>query len=221
MLLPLTRSIRLKGLSPSKLLVFPTGNDVDHLSMYLDVTDSASLPYGWRLGADSHKFSLVVVNQTNKNNSVMKVTVMFPSHAIGCNSVAKELLKRVLSEQDAHKYTTAYLNEEIKGSWSDMLLLVLRDEWRNCKRAVEASSPQLDPKSILLPPRTCSSEDRFSFQLCSIPGDSSFAAGERMCEMVKGFTGPFYFRLNLASELELLKMTNELVTIGKSMEEYK
>ncbi|ONK79442.1 uncharacterized protein A4U43_C01F6410 [Asparagus officinalis] len=78
--------------------------------------------------------------------------------------------------KDAHKYTTAYLNEEIKGSWSDMLLLVLRDEWRNCKRAIEASSPQRDPKSILLPPRTCSSE-----------GDSSFAAGERMCEVVKVF----------------------------------
>ncbi|KAL0719716.1 hypothetical protein Bca4012_069040 [Brassica carinata] len=30
-----------------RILIFPKGNNVDHLSMYLDVADAASLPYGW------------------------------------------------------------------------------------------------------------------------------------------------------------------------------
>ncbi|XP_042045213.1 ubiquitin C-terminal hydrolase 12-like [Salvia splendens] len=30
-----------------QILIFPKGNDIDALSMYLGVTDSASLPYGW------------------------------------------------------------------------------------------------------------------------------------------------------------------------------
>nr|GFA77277.1 TRAF-like protein [Tanacetum cinerariifolium] len=30
-----------------RVLIFPKGNNVDHLSMYLDVADSTALPYGW------------------------------------------------------------------------------------------------------------------------------------------------------------------------------
>lgn len=78
--------------------------------------------------------------------------------------------------KDAHKITTGILSEEIKGSWCDMLLFILIDEWRNCKRAIEASSPQREPKSILLLSKTS-----------SYGGESSFAAGERMCETVKVF----------------------------------
>ncbi|KAF3956743.1 hypothetical protein CMV_018165 [Castanea mollissima] len=43
-----------------RILVFPKGNNVDHSSMYLDVTDSSTLPYGWSRYA---QFSLAVVNQ--------------------------------------------------------------------------------------------------------------------------------------------------------------
>ncbi|KAJ6840358.1 uncharacterized protein M6B38_310315 [Iris pallida] len=78
--------------------------------------------------------------------------------------------------KDSHKFTTDILCEEIKGSWCDLLLAVLNDEWRNCKRAIEASSPQRDPKFTLLPSRTC-----------SFGGESSFAAGEIMRERVKVF----------------------------------
>ncbi|WRX33029.1 Peptidase C19 [Theobroma cacao] len=42
-----------------RILIFPKGNNVDHLSMYLDVADSASLPYGWSRYA---QFSLAVFN---------------------------------------------------------------------------------------------------------------------------------------------------------------
>ncbi|XP_075665142.1 ubiquitin C-terminal hydrolase 12-like [Castanea sativa] len=45
-----------------RILVFPKGNNVDHLSMYLDVTDSSTLPYGWSRYA---QFSLAVVNQVH------------------------------------------------------------------------------------------------------------------------------------------------------------
>ncbi|KAG1331952.1 Protein TRANSPARENT TESTA 9, partial [Cocos nucifera] len=78
--------------------------------------------------------------------------------------------------KDSNKHSTDYLLMEIKGSWCDLLVTVLKDQWKNCKRAIEASSPPKNPRSILLPSQAFSSG-----------GESSFAAGERMCEMVKVF----------------------------------
>ncbi|XP_076897433.1 ubiquitin C-terminal hydrolase 12-like [Bidens hawaiensis] len=54
-----------------RVLIFPKGNNVDHLSMYLDVSDSASLPYGWSRYA---QFSLAVVNQLHSKFTVKKDT---------------------------------------------------------------------------------------------------------------------------------------------------
>ncbi|KAJ7960361.1 ubiquitin carboxyl-terminal hydrolase 12 [Quillaja saponaria] len=54
-----------------RVLIFPKGNNVDHLSMYLDVADSASLPYGWSRFA---QFSLAVVNQIHNKYYVRKDT---------------------------------------------------------------------------------------------------------------------------------------------------
>lgn len=54
-----------------RILIFPKGNNVDHLSMYLDVADSASLPYGWSRYA---QFSLGVINQIHNKYSVRKGT---------------------------------------------------------------------------------------------------------------------------------------------------
>ncbi|CAL5365147.1 unnamed protein product [Camellia sinensis] len=54
-----------------RVLIFPKGNNVDHLSMYLDVADSATLPYGWSRYA---QFSLAVVNQINNKFTVRKDT---------------------------------------------------------------------------------------------------------------------------------------------------
>ncbi|MFS7960448.1 hypothetical protein Hanom_Chr08g00703271 [Helianthus anomalus] len=72
------------------------------------------------------------------------------------------------------------LVEEQRGSWPDLLIQVLCDEWRKCKRAIEASSPRKEPKSILFPKKKSSSSD-------VIPVESSFAAGETMYERVKVF----------------------------------
>lgn len=52
-----------------RVLIFPKGNNVDYLSMYLDVADSTSLPYGWSRYA---QFSLAVVNQIHNKYSVRK-----------------------------------------------------------------------------------------------------------------------------------------------------
>lgn len=52
-----------------RVLIFPKGNNVDHFSMYLDVADSASLPYGWSRFA---QFSLAVVNQIHPKLTVRK-----------------------------------------------------------------------------------------------------------------------------------------------------
>ncbi|KAL4578926.1 hypothetical protein LXL04_015058 [Taraxacum kok-saghyz] len=53
------------------LLIFPIGNNVDHLSMYLDVVDSSTLPYGWSRYA---QFNLGVVNQAHNKLTIRKDT---------------------------------------------------------------------------------------------------------------------------------------------------
>ncbi|XWS57102.1 hypothetical protein CRYUN_Cryun09bG0142700 [Craigia yunnanensis] len=54
-----------------RILIFPKGNNVDHLSMYLDVADSTILPYGWSRYA---QFSLAVSNQMHYKSTVKKDT---------------------------------------------------------------------------------------------------------------------------------------------------
>ncbi|XP_010067102.2 ubiquitin carboxyl-terminal hydrolase 13 isoform X2 [Eucalyptus grandis] len=54
-----------------RILIFPKGNNVDHLSIYLDVADSAALPYAWSRYA---QFSLTVINQIHNKYSVRKET---------------------------------------------------------------------------------------------------------------------------------------------------
>lgn len=52
-----------------RILIFPKGNNVDHLSMYLDVADSSSLLYSWSRYA---QFSLFIVNQLQGKYTVRK-----------------------------------------------------------------------------------------------------------------------------------------------------
>uniref|UniRef100_A0A0D3GML7 ubiquitinyl hydrolase 1 n=1 Tax=Oryza barthii TaxID=65489 RepID=A0A0D3GML7_9ORYZ len=54
-----------------RILIFPRGNNVEYLSMYLDVADSAVLPYGWTRYA---QFSLSVVNQMHNKFTIRKET---------------------------------------------------------------------------------------------------------------------------------------------------
>ncbi|XP_042049767.1 ubiquitin C-terminal hydrolase 12-like isoform X1 [Salvia splendens] len=54
-----------------RILTFPKGNNVDHLSMYLDVADSSALPYGWSRYA---QFSLSVINQIHSKFTIRKDT---------------------------------------------------------------------------------------------------------------------------------------------------
>ncbi|XVE71913.1 hypothetical protein DITRI_Ditri10aG0189300 [Diplodiscus trichospermus] len=81
--------------------------------------------------------------------------------------------------KDSYRNCISALLRETKGIWPDLLITVLCDEWKKCKRAIEASSPQKEPKCILLPFQKLNSED--------FPPESSFAAGERMSELVKVF----------------------------------
>lgn len=78
--------------------------------------------------------------------------------------------------KDSHKDCSANLSEESGGRWCDMLLPIVKEAWRNCKKAIEASSPPKGSKSIIVP-----------MDLCSSGGDSSVAIAERVFEMVKGF----------------------------------
>ncbi|KAI6673919.1 hypothetical protein NL676_001825, partial [Syzygium grande] len=51
------------------IVVYPKGNNTDHLSLYLDIPDSAALPDGWTRKA---KFSLSVIDQINDVLSIRK-----------------------------------------------------------------------------------------------------------------------------------------------------
>ncbi|EEF34812.1 MATH domain and coiled-coil domain-containing protein At3g58270 [Ricinus communis] len=59
------------GKSKWRLLIFPKGNNVDHLSIYIEVADSTSLPNGWSRDA---AFGLAVINQFNNSATVRKDT---------------------------------------------------------------------------------------------------------------------------------------------------
>lgn len=82
--------------------------------------------------------------------------------------------------KDAHKSCVSVLVQEVRGVWSDLLLTVFCDEWKKCKRVIEASSPQKEFKCILLPRHRLSVVE-------VIPGESSYINGESMCEIVKVF----------------------------------
>ncbi|XP_058768526.1 protein TRANSPARENT TESTA 9-like isoform X3 [Vicia villosa] len=80
----------------------------------------------------------------------------------------------------SYENSACALEKEVKGFWPDLLITVLCDEWRKCKRAMESSYPPKEPKCVLFPPRMLFSEEE-------IPEGSSFTAGERMHELVKVF----------------------------------
>nr|XP_027188555.1 protein TRANSPARENT TESTA 9-like isoform X3 [Cicer arietinum] len=112
----------------------------------------------------------------------------------------------------SYENSASALEKEVRGFWPDLLITVLCDEWRKCKRAMESSSPPKEPKCILYPPRMFFSEGKLvavpifflsftgyvknskkAFDSVSdvptedIPEGSSFTAGERMHELVKVF----------------------------------
>ncbi|KAF7016100.1 hypothetical protein CFC21_029787 [Triticum aestivum] len=78
--------------------------------------------------------------------------------------------------KDSHKDCSEKLLEESGGCWCDLLLPIVREAWKNCKKAIEASSPPKGSKSIISP-----------LEPSLFGGDSSIAIAERIYEMVKGF----------------------------------
>ncbi|WJX91041.1 hypothetical protein P8452_72873 [Trifolium repens] len=102
---------------------------------------------------------------------------LLPDSESEFNSHHLELLKV------SYNNCAAALVEEVKGIWTDFLISVLCDEWRKCKRAMESSSPPKEPNCVLLLPHP---HYKFSLE-DNTPKGSSFAAGERMQELVKVF----------------------------------
>ncbi|XP_026398323.1 ubiquitin carboxyl-terminal hydrolase 12-like [Papaver somniferum] len=56
------------------VVIFPKGNNGNHISMFLSVAGIDSLPYGWSRCAE---FSLAIVDQINNNSIVIKGTQQF------------------------------------------------------------------------------------------------------------------------------------------------
>ncbi|XP_061351809.1 MATH domain and coiled-coil domain-containing protein At3g58270-like [Gastrolobium bilobum] len=54
-----------------RILIFPKGNSVDFLSIYLDAGDIAILPYGW---SKITKFKFALINQVNEQMTITKET---------------------------------------------------------------------------------------------------------------------------------------------------
>ncbi|XP_007219785.2 MATH domain and coiled-coil domain-containing protein At3g58360 [Prunus persica] len=52
-----------------RIIIYPKGNNVDYLSLYLDVADASTLRSGWTRYA---KFSLTVVNQLDSKKSITR-----------------------------------------------------------------------------------------------------------------------------------------------------
>ncbi|XP_047147936.1 protein TRANSPARENT TESTA 9-like isoform X2 [Vigna umbellata] len=82
--------------------------------------------------------------------------------------------------QVSYKNSATALVKEVRGFWPDLLITVLCNEWKKCKRAMESSYPPKEPKCVLFPSPILSSED-------DIPDSSSFTAGERLHELAKVF----------------------------------
>ncbi|XP_022636187.1 uncharacterized protein LOC106761988 isoform X3 [Vigna radiata var. radiata] len=95
------------------------------------------------------------------------------------NSQHLELLQ-VRTYEVSYKNSATALVKEVRGFWPDLLITVLCNEWKKCKRAMESSYPPKEPKCVLFPSPILSSED-------DIPDSSSFAAGERLHELAKVF----------------------------------
>ncbi|XP_004294423.1 PREDICTED: uncharacterized protein LOC101295898 [Fragaria vesca subsp. vesca] len=77
-----------------RVLMYPKGNNTNHLSVYLEVPDSSDLPIGWSRYA---QFSLTMVNQVNHSKSFTKETVhVFSIHEseFGFQSLAPLILLR-------------------------------------------------------------------------------------------------------------------------------
>ena len=62
-----------------RILLFPGGNNVTQLSVYLDVADSATLPQGWSRQAH---FTLTLHNQKDPSRTVIKGTPLDPFHSV-------------------------------------------------------------------------------------------------------------------------------------------
>eukprot|EP00965_Chrysotila_dentata_P091055 3006647-Pleurochrysis_carterae.AAC.1 len=61
--------LRMPLVAHRRILLFPGGNNVHQLSVYLDVADSATLPQGWSRQAH---FTLTVHNQKDQSRNVVK-----------------------------------------------------------------------------------------------------------------------------------------------------
>ena len=76
-----------------RILLFPGGNNVTQLSVYLDVADSATLPQGWSRQAH---FTLTVHNQKDPSRSVIKGTPLDPLHSVRGDKLIPQIAESMI-----------------------------------------------------------------------------------------------------------------------------
>ncbi|CAK9325834.1 unnamed protein product [Citrullus colocynthis] len=161
------------------------GIDIE-LDGYLHKLKDYGISYFLKVGASprAHRFEVLdaLVSLFCRSNISAEILwdggwllrQLLPYSEAEFNSHHLKLLK------DSYKYWATELLQEARGIWSDFLIILLSDEWKKCKRAIEAPSPRKEPKSMLLHSAKASVVD-------AVPPESSFAAGQKMSELVKVF----------------------------------
>jgi len=89
-----------------RLLIFPKGNNVDYLSIYLDVPDSATLPHGCSKYAE---FSLAVVNLIDPQLTIKKETYHLFNNTQDSSDWG---FTSFMSLLDVHNLTKGYLVDD-------------------------------------------------------------------------------------------------------------
>ncbi|KAK9019650.1 hypothetical protein V6N11_054164 [Hibiscus sabdariffa] len=92
--------------------IYPKGdnNNLDHLSIYLDVADSATLPSGWTRFA---RFGFAVIDQIDRRNSITKAMEESIKELAGQADKAKQD-KNHLTEKESIKLTLTVEEAEKK-----------------------------------------------------------------------------------------------------------
>ncbi|KAF9592849.1 hypothetical protein IFM89_017814 [Coptis chinensis] len=128
------------------VLIFPKGNNVDQLSMYLDVADSPSLPYGWSRYA---QFSLSVVNQVYGNNRYFHSTIINSKAQAATAPIPRAVPLSRMTDSFLDGSSSVYL-EELQRAWEDDPSSV-DESWDNFFRnfvGQAATSPGISGQTI-------------------------------------------------------------------------
>ncbi|KAG4936355.1 hypothetical protein JHK82_050563 [Glycine max] len=124
----------------------------------LGVVSVAANPLGF-VTASSSLDNFVRVFNVNSNATI--ATLKAPPFEV-------EVWKMHFDPKVSYKNSATALVKEVRGFWPNLLITVLFNKWRKCKRAMESSYPPKEPKCILFPSQMLSSEALHQLQIFTL-----------------------------------------------------